>query len=83
MLTFVEKVKNLIINFTKIFDLLVEKYLSLPELTKVFLNILIIYIVALGLTEIAKKLLIGLPKMVAFIIFIILIIYLAVTFWLG
>jgi hypothetical protein len=60
-----------------LFEVLFERYMLFNDGTKIIINIIVIYILSLGITEIVKRLIFGLPKMIAFIVVIILVMFIA------
>ena len=77
MSDFILKIKEILLNFSKLFEVLFERYMLFNDGTKIIINILVIYILSLGITEIVKRLIFGLPKMIAFIVVIILVMFIA------
>lgn len=77
MSDFILKIKEILLNFSKLFEALFERYMLFNDGTKIIINILVIYILSLGITEIVKRLIFGLPKMIAFIVVIILVMFIA------
>lgn len=77
MSDFILKIKEILLNFSKLFEVLFERYMLFNDGTKIIINIIVIYILSLGITEIVKRLIFGLPKMIAFIVVIILVMFIA------
>ena len=77
MSDFILKIKEILLNFSKLFEVLFERYMLFNDGTKIIINILVIYILSLGITEIVKRLIFGLPKMIAFIVVILLLMFIA------
>jgi hypothetical protein len=77
MSDFILKIKEILLNFSKLFEVLFERYMLFNDGTKIIINIIVIYILSLGITEIVKRLIFGLPKMIAFIVIIIVFMFIA------